>query len=212
MTKQDRADRRARGGDRGEHGGPARRPGALRRLRAGDDRRARRASGHRRGPQGGAPGTPRARPAGERAARDRGAAARDHATNCSTPARSPVESLRRDPPRHRRPRAHTRSVGADVLLASRPLIEGHVRRRVLALPNVTVRERCDAIESAGRPQTGSRDRRARAAPRRRPLRRAARRRPRRRRERARGARPRAGSRRSATRVRRRSGSRSTCCT
>lgn len=35
--------------------------------------------------------------------------------------------------------------GADVLLASRPLIEGHVRRRVLALANVTVRERCDAV-------------------------------------------------------------------
>ena len=36
--------------------------------------------------------------------------------------------------------------GADVLLASRPLIEGHIRRRVLALPNVTVRERCDAVD------------------------------------------------------------------
>ena len=36
--------------------------------------------------------------------------------------------------------------GADVLLASRPLIEGHIRRRVLALPNVTVRERCEAAE------------------------------------------------------------------
>ena len=36
--------------------------------------------------------------------------------------------------------------GADVLLASRPLIEGHIRRRVLALANVTVRERCDAAE------------------------------------------------------------------
>jgi 2-polyprenyl-6-methoxyphenol hydroxylase-like FAD-dependent oxidoreductase len=35
--------------------------------------------------------------------------------------------------------------GADVLLASRPLIEGQIRRRVLALDNVTVRERCDAI-------------------------------------------------------------------
>jgi 2-polyprenyl-6-methoxyphenol hydroxylase-like FAD-dependent oxidoreductase len=35
--------------------------------------------------------------------------------------------------------------GADVLLASRPLIEGHVRRRVLAPANVTVRERCDAV-------------------------------------------------------------------
>ena len=36
--------------------------------------------------------------------------------------------------------------GADVLLASRPLIEGHIRRRVLALPDVTVRERCEAAE------------------------------------------------------------------
>ena len=36
--------------------------------------------------------------------------------------------------------------GADVLLASRPLIEGHVRRRVLSLPNVTVCERCDAVD------------------------------------------------------------------
>jgi 2-polyprenyl-6-methoxyphenol hydroxylase-like FAD-dependent oxidoreductase len=36
------------------------------------------------------------------------------------------------------------AVGADVLLASRPLIEGHIRRRVLALERVTVRERCDA--------------------------------------------------------------------
>lgn len=34
--------------------------------------------------------------------------------------------------------------GADVLLASRPLIEGHLRRRVLALANVTARECCDA--------------------------------------------------------------------
>ena len=38
------------------------------------------------------------------------------------------------------------AAGADVLLASRPLIEGHVRRRVLALDNVTVRERCDAVD------------------------------------------------------------------
>jgi 2-polyprenyl-6-methoxyphenol hydroxylase-like FAD-dependent oxidoreductase len=36
--------------------------------------------------------------------------------------------------------------GADVLLASRPLIEGQIRCRVLALPNVTIRERCDASE------------------------------------------------------------------
>jgi 2-polyprenyl-6-methoxyphenol hydroxylase-like FAD-dependent oxidoreductase len=36
--------------------------------------------------------------------------------------------------------------GADVLLASRPLIEGHIRRRVVARENVTVRERCDAAE------------------------------------------------------------------
>jgi 2-polyprenyl-6-methoxyphenol hydroxylase-like FAD-dependent oxidoreductase len=36
------------------------------------------------------------------------------------------------------------AVGADVLLASRPLIESHIRRRVLALGNVMVRERSDA--------------------------------------------------------------------
>ena len=36
--------------------------------------------------------------------------------------------------------------GADVLLASRPLIEGHIRRRVLALAKVEVRERCDAVD------------------------------------------------------------------
>lgn len=36
--------------------------------------------------------------------------------------------------------------GADVMLASRPLIEGHIRRRVLALANVTARERCDAVD------------------------------------------------------------------
>jgi 2-polyprenyl-6-methoxyphenol hydroxylase-like FAD-dependent oxidoreductase len=36
--------------------------------------------------------------------------------------------------------------GADVLLASRPLIEGHLRRRVLALANVAVRERCDVVD------------------------------------------------------------------
>lgn len=41
--------------------------------------------------------------------------------------------------------------GADVLLASRPLIEGHIRRRVLALPNVTTRERCDAAELMASP-------------------------------------------------------------
>lgn len=44
--------------------------------------------------------------------------------------------------------------GADVLLASRPLIEGHVRRRVLALSNVTVRERCDALDLLTSPGNG----------------------------------------------------------
>jgi 2-polyprenyl-6-methoxyphenol hydroxylase-like FAD-dependent oxidoreductase len=38
------------------------------------------------------------------------------------------------------------AAGADVLLASRPLIEGHIRRRVVALENVTVRDRRDAAE------------------------------------------------------------------
>jgi 2-polyprenyl-6-methoxyphenol hydroxylase-like FAD-dependent oxidoreductase len=38
------------------------------------------------------------------------------------------------------------ALGTDVLLASRPLIEGHIRRRVLALTNVTVREQRDAVD------------------------------------------------------------------
>jgi 2-polyprenyl-6-methoxyphenol hydroxylase-like FAD-dependent oxidoreductase len=50
--------------------------------------------------------------------------------------------------------------GADVMLASRPLIEGHIRRRVLALANVTARERCDAVDlvssADGRGVTGVR--------------------------------------------------------
>jgi hypothetical protein len=50
--------------------------------------------------------------------------------------------------------------GADVMLASRPLIEGHIRRRVLALDNVTARERCDAVDlvtsADGRRVTGVR--------------------------------------------------------
>jgi 2-polyprenyl-6-methoxyphenol hydroxylase-like FAD-dependent oxidoreductase len=41
--------------------------------------------------------------------------------------------------------------GADVLLASRPLIEGHVRRRVLATPNVCLRERCEAVDLLASP-------------------------------------------------------------
>jgi 2-polyprenyl-6-methoxyphenol hydroxylase-like FAD-dependent oxidoreductase len=36
--------------------------------------------------------------------------------------------------------------GADVLLASRPMVEGHIRRRVLALRNVTVRDHCNVAE------------------------------------------------------------------
>jgi 2-polyprenyl-6-methoxyphenol hydroxylase-like FAD-dependent oxidoreductase len=44
--------------------------------------------------------------------------------------------------------------GADVLLASRPLIEGHVLRRVLALPNVTVRERSEAVDLFASPDRG----------------------------------------------------------
>jgi 2-polyprenyl-6-methoxyphenol hydroxylase-like FAD-dependent oxidoreductase len=36
--------------------------------------------------------------------------------------------------------------GSDVMLASRPLIEGHVRRRVLALDNVRVHERSVALD------------------------------------------------------------------
>ncbi|HWT24151.1 MAG TPA: tryptophan 7-halogenase, partial [Solirubrobacteraceae bacterium] len=44
--------------------------------------------------------------------------------------------------------------GADVLLASRPLIEGHVRQRVLALPNVMVRERFEAAGPVASPGRG----------------------------------------------------------
>ena len=50
--------------------------------------------------------------------------------------------------------------GADVLLASRPLIEGHIRRRVLALGNVTVLERCDAAELLTTSDRQARERRA----------------------------------------------------
>jgi len=39
--------------------------------------------------------------------------------------------------------------GRDVLLASRPLLEGHVRRRVRALENVTIIDRCDALGLTG---------------------------------------------------------------
>lgn len=39
--------------------------------------------------------------------------------------------------------------GADVLLASRPFIEGHVRDRVLALPNVTMQQHCDVLGIQG---------------------------------------------------------------
>jgi 2-polyprenyl-6-methoxyphenol hydroxylase-like FAD-dependent oxidoreductase len=44
--------------------------------------------------------------------------------------------------------------GEDVLLASRPLIEGLVRRRVRALANVTVRERSDVLELFTSPDQG----------------------------------------------------------
>jgi 2-polyprenyl-6-methoxyphenol hydroxylase-like FAD-dependent oxidoreductase len=44
--------------------------------------------------------------------------------------------------------------GADMLLASRPLIEGHVLRRVRALPRVTVRERCEALGLVASPDRG----------------------------------------------------------
>jgi 2-polyprenyl-6-methoxyphenol hydroxylase-like FAD-dependent oxidoreductase len=54
--------------------------------------------------------------------------------------------------------------GADVLLASRPLIEGHIRRRVLMLDNVTVRQRCDAAELVTSPD-GKRVRGVRIRPR-----------------------------------------------
>jgi 2-polyprenyl-6-methoxyphenol hydroxylase-like FAD-dependent oxidoreductase len=41
--------------------------------------------------------------------------------------------------------------GGDVLLASRPLIEAHVRRRVRALPRVALRERCEVTELVASP-------------------------------------------------------------
>jgi 2-polyprenyl-6-methoxyphenol hydroxylase-like FAD-dependent oxidoreductase len=44
--------------------------------------------------------------------------------------------------------------GADVLLASRPLIEGHLRRRVLALRDVEIRERCEAAGLLTTPDRG----------------------------------------------------------
>jgi glycine/D-amino acid oxidase-like deaminating enzyme len=43
------------------------------------------------------------------------------------------------------------SMGRDTILASRPLIEGHVRRRVRALAVVEIRERCDAVGLASTP-------------------------------------------------------------
>jgi 2-polyprenyl-6-methoxyphenol hydroxylase-like FAD-dependent oxidoreductase len=45
------------------------------------------------------------------------------------------------------------AMNRDTLLASRPLIEAHVRRRVRALPGVEIRDRCDVaglVASAGR--------------------------------------------------------------
>jgi 2-polyprenyl-6-methoxyphenol hydroxylase-like FAD-dependent oxidoreductase len=45
------------------------------------------------------------------------------------------------------------AVASDVLLASRPLIEGQVRRRVLSIGDVSIRERCDTVDlltSSGR--------------------------------------------------------------
>ena len=40
-------------------------------------------------------------------------------------------------------------IGSDYVVASRPLVEGLVRRRVRGLTNVTVRERCDVLALAG---------------------------------------------------------------
>ena len=88
------------------------------------------------------------------------------------------------------------TAGVSSLLASRPLLEGHVRRRVRALPNVELSDRCDALGLLGDQRRPDR-RRAPAAPRRRQRRRDAARRSRRGRDRprratarlARGARP-----------------------
>jgi 2-polyprenyl-6-methoxyphenol hydroxylase-like FAD-dependent oxidoreductase len=58
---------------------------------------------------------------------------------------------------HRLQQAHT---GLMVLSASRPVLEGHVRARVRALPNVTLLDRCDVVGLAntpdGRRVTGAR--------------------------------------------------------
>ena len=123
------------------------------------------------------------------------------------------ESMREIRLRRRRPRADARrAVGADVLLASRPLIEGHIRRRVLALPNVAVRERCDAVDLLTSPDRRAGDRRAGPGPERRRRRGGPRRRPRPRRERARRARPRLARGAGVPASRRRSAWRSTCGT
>lgn len=44
------------------------------------------------------------------------------------------------------------AVGSDVLVASRPFIEGHVRRRVLSIGKISVRERCDTLDLLASPR------------------------------------------------------------
>jgi 2-polyprenyl-6-methoxyphenol hydroxylase-like FAD-dependent oxidoreductase len=52
---------------------------------------------------------------------------------------------------HRLRQAHT---GLVVLCASRPVLEGHVRARVRALPNLTFLDRCDIVGLAATPDGG----------------------------------------------------------
>ena len=75
---------------------------------------------------------------------------------------------------HRLRQAHT---GLMLLCASRPLLEGHVRARVRALPNVRFLDRCDVVGSGHHPGWPPRHRGAGAAPGRRQRRGAAGRRP-----------------------------------
>ena len=133
----DGTDRRARGGDRRQRGRAAGGPRARRRVRARDGGRARRAAGR----------------ASRAAGRCRRAAT---PTPCCRRGQVCLEALlpgfcrravRRGRARVRGPGADARSCsagtsspararGAGSLFASRPFIEGHVRRRVRALPAV----------------------------------------------------------------------------
>ena len=100
---------------------------------------------------------------------------------------------------HRLRQAHT---GLGLLCASRPVLEGHVRARVRALPNVAFLDRCDVVGLAATPGRSPRHRRAAAPPGRRQRRAGARRRPGRRRHRPWLPHPGCGCKGSGTRGRR----------